>query len=244
MRCYTHVYFLQTSNGIAIQVFHLFKWSAPSTQSSNGPHHQYCGSEVVFYWWCQVGQETGSNDKYLIKFKYFILCIDTLVVFPRVLTALMICVSSLVSPRLRDALIIRADHLLETMDPSNYNNPRRVVQFLRNVKHSYRPLLEKCNRIILRNIPRLDAENIGIILGLYQSLQFNNCDFRLAVKQRLTELIDSSIDPFSFTKLFVALVPMASQELKDGCVSLSMEWFASGNLTPFTVVLELYMSLM
>ncbi|XP_056285085.1 FAST kinase domain-containing protein 1, mitochondrial [Pseudoliparis swirei] len=134
----------------------------------------------------------------------------------RVLTALMICVSSLVSPRLRDALIIRADHLLETMDPSNYNNPRRVVQFLRNVKHSYRPLLEKCNRIILRNIPRLDAENIGIILGLYQSLQFNNCDFRLAVKQRLTELIDSSIDPFSFTKLFVALVPMASQELKDG----------------------------
>jgi len=135
----------------------------------------------------------------------------------------MICVSSLVSPRLRDALIIRADHLLETMDPSNYNNPRRVVQFLRNVKHSYRPLLEKCNRIILRNIPRLDAENIGIILGLYQSLQFNNCDFRLAVKQRLTELIDSSIDPFSFTKLFVALVPMASQELKDGCVSLSME---------------------
>ncbi|TNN64414.1 FAST kinase domain-containing protein 1, mitochondrial [Liparis tanakae] len=134
----------------------------------------------------------------------------------RVLTALMISVSSLVSTRLRDALIIRAEHLLETMDPSNYNNPRRVVQFLRNIKHSYRPLLEKCNGIILRNIPRLDAENISIILGLYQSLQFNNCDFRLAVKQRLTELIDSSIDPFSFTKLFVALVPMASQELKDG----------------------------
>uniref|UniRef100_A0A8C3GB92 FAST kinase domains 1 n=1 Tax=Cyclopterus lumpus TaxID=8103 RepID=A0A8C3GB92_CYCLU len=134
----------------------------------------------------------------------------------RILTTLMISVSSLVSPRLRDALISRADHLLETMDPSNYNNPRRVVQFLRNIKHSYQPLLEKCNRIILRNIPRLDAENISIIMGLYQSLQFNNCDFRLAVKQRLTELIDSSIDPFSFTKLFVALAPMASQELKDG----------------------------
>uniref|UniRef100_A0A8C3GBI5 FAST kinase domains 1 n=1 Tax=Cyclopterus lumpus TaxID=8103 RepID=A0A8C3GBI5_CYCLU len=141
----------------------------------------------------------------------------------RILTTLMISVSSLVSPRLRDALISRADHLLETMDPSNYNNPRRVVQFLRNIKHSYQPLLEKCNRIILRNIPRLDAENISIIMGLYQSLQFNNCDFRLAVKQRLTELIDSSIDPFSFTKLFVALAPMASQELENTALLLADE---------------------
>uniref|UniRef100_A0A8D0CWQ7 FAST kinase domains 1 n=1 Tax=Sander lucioperca TaxID=283035 RepID=A0A8D0CWQ7_SANLU len=134
----------------------------------------------------------------------------------RILTTLMISMSSLVSPRLRDALISRADHLLDTMDPSNYNNLRRVVQFLRNIKHSYRPLLEKCNKIILCNIPRLDAENISIIMGLYQSLQFNNCDFRLAVKQRLKELIDSSTDPFSFTKLFVALAPMASQEIRDG----------------------------
>ncbi|XP_074515447.1 FAST kinase domain-containing protein 1, mitochondrial [Sebastes fasciatus] len=134
----------------------------------------------------------------------------------RILTTLMISMSSLVSPRLRDALISRADLLLDTMDPSNYNSPRRVVQFLRNIKHSYRPLLEKCNNIILCNIPRMDAENLSIIMGLYQSLQFNNCDFRLAVKQRLTELIDSSIDPFSFTKLFVALSPMASQEIRDG----------------------------
>ncbi|XP_049904205.1 FAST kinase domain-containing protein 1, mitochondrial [Epinephelus moara] len=134
----------------------------------------------------------------------------------RILTTLMISISSLVSPRLRDALISRADQLLDNMDPSNYNNPRRLVQFLRNIKYSYRPLLEKCNKIILSNIPRLDAENISIILGLYQSLQFNNCDFRLAVKQRLTELIDSSTDSFSFTKLFVALAPMASQEIREG----------------------------
>ncbi|XP_041806935.1 FAST kinase domain-containing protein 1, mitochondrial [Chelmon rostratus] len=133
----------------------------------------------------------------------------------RILTTLMISVSSLVSPRLRDALIDRADHLLDTMDVSNYNNPRRVVQFLRNIKHSHRPLLEKCNDIFLCNIPRMDAENISIIMGLYQSLQFNNCDFRLAVKQRLTELVDSSTDPFSFTRLFVALAPMASVEIRE-----------------------------
>ncbi|CAK6954143.1 FAST kinase domain-containing protein 1%2C mitochondrial [Scomber scombrus] len=134
----------------------------------------------------------------------------------RILTAFMISISSLVSPRLRDALISRADHLLDSMDPSHYNNPRRVVQFLRHLRYSHRPLLEKCNQIILSNIPRLDAENIGMIMGLYQSLQFNNCDFRLAVKQRLTELIDSSTEPFSFTKLFVALAPMASPEIREG----------------------------
>lgn len=141
--------------------------------------------------------------------------------FSRILTTLMISVSSLVSTRLRDALLDKADHLLDTMDASNYNNPRRVVQFLRNIKHNDRPLLEKCNKILLLNIPRLDAENISIIMGLYQSLQFNNCDFRLAVKQRLTELVDSSTDPFSFTKLFVALGPMASPEIRERFVTFS-----------------------
>lgn len=128
----------------------------------------------------------------------------------------MISVSPLVSPRLRDALVSRASQLLDTMDPTQYNNPRRVVQFLRNMKYGYRPLLEKCNRILLRNVPSLDAENIGIVVGLYQSLQFNNCDFRLATKQRLTELVDTSTDPVSFTKLFVALGPMASPEIREG----------------------------
>ncbi|XP_019732246.1 FAST kinase domain-containing protein 1, mitochondrial [Hippocampus comes] len=140
----------------------------------------------------------------------------------RILTTLLISISSLVSPRLRDALISRADDLLDKMDPSNYNNARRVVQFLRNIKYSHRPLLEKCNQILLRNTPRLDAENIGIFLGLYQSLQFNNCDFRLAAKQRLTELIESSTEPFSFTKLFAALAPIASAEIRDGLESTAL----------------------
>uniref|UniRef100_A0A8C7ZUK3 FAST kinase domains 1 n=1 Tax=Oryzias sinensis TaxID=183150 RepID=A0A8C7ZUK3_9TELE len=133
----------------------------------------------------------------------------------RILTALMINVSSLVSPRLRDALILRADHLLNTIDPSNYNTPRRVVQFLRNIKFVHRPLLEKCNQIFLRNIPRMDAENISIILGLYQSLQFNNCNFKLAAKEKLTDLMDSCTDPFSFSKMFVALAPIAGSEVRE-----------------------------
>ncbi|KAM7380562.1 hypothetical protein PAMP_003849 [Pampus punctatissimus] len=134
----------------------------------------------------------------------------------RHLTTLMISISSLVSPRLRDALISRADYLLDTMDPSHYNNLRRVVQFLRHLKYSHHPLLEKCNKLLLPSVPSLNAENISMIMGLYQSLQFNNCDFRLAVKQRLTELIESSTEPFSFTKLFVALAPMANPEIREG----------------------------
>lgn len=134
----------------------------------------------------------------------------------RILTTLMISVSSLVSLRLRDAIIARIDHLLDTADPTNYNNPRRVIQFLRNIKHSHRPLIEKCNRILLRNMPRMNAGDISIILGFYQLLHFNNCDFRLAAKQRLTELIDSSTDPFSFTTLFVTLSPLANPGVREG----------------------------
>ncbi|KAJ4933490.1 hypothetical protein JOQ06_030318 [Pogonophryne albipinna] len=148
----------------------------------------------------------------------------------RILTSLMISMSSLVSPRLRDALIGRAEELLDTMDPAKFNNPRRMVQFMRNIKHSYRPLLDKCNKIILINMSRLDAENISMIMGLYQGLQFNSCDFSLAVKPRLTELIDSSTDPHSFTKLFVALAPMASQEIRDGLENTAL--LLADELTP------------
>uniref|UniRef100_A0A6Q2ZKA0 RAP domain-containing protein n=1 Tax=Esox lucius TaxID=8010 RepID=A0A6Q2ZKA0_ESOLU len=140
----------------------------------------------------------------------------------RILTILMICVSPLVSPTLRDKLINKADCVLDTMDPSHYNNPRRMVQFLRNIKYSYRPLLEKCNHNLLHNVPLMDAENLGIILGLYQSLQFNNCDFRLAAKQRLIELVDSSTDPLSFTKLFVTLAPMAGLDTKERLESIAL----------------------
>lgn len=133
----------------------------------------------------------------------------------RVLSALMTCMSHLVSPRLRDALISRMYQLLDTAEPSRINVPRRVVQFLRIVRYVHRPLLEKCNKIILSNVHTMDAEDIGIILGMYQSLQFNNCDFRLAARQRLIELMDSSTDHVSFVKLFVALAPMASPEIRE-----------------------------
>ncbi|CAL8321689.1 unnamed protein product [Merluccius merluccius] len=134
----------------------------------------------------------------------------------RILTTLMISVSPMVSPRLRDALLDRADLLLDSTESEKFsvNNPRRVVQFMRTIRFSHRNLLEKCNRLLLQSVPHMDVEDLSIIVRLYQSLQFTNCDFRVATKQRLMELMDSTTDPVSFTKLFVALSPMASTEIR------------------------------
>lgn len=127
----------------------------------------------------------------------------------------MISMSSLVSARLRDALIKKAEILLDSMDALHYNNPRRVVQFLRHIKYVHRPLLEKCSRILLKNVPNLDVENLSIIVTLYQSLPFSNWDFRLAAMQRLVELMDMCTDPESFTKLFIALGPLAGPATRE-----------------------------
>ncbi|XP_060786190.1 FAST kinase domain-containing protein 1, mitochondrial isoform X3 [Neoarius graeffei] len=133
----------------------------------------------------------------------------------RVLTTLMISISSLLSPHLRDALIEKADILLDSMDTFHYNNPRRVVQFLRQMKCIHRPLLEKCSRILTRNAPNLDVENLSIVLTLYHSLPFSNWGFRQAAMQRLLELMDSCTDPESFTKLFIALGPLAGPATRE-----------------------------
>lgn len=138
---------------------------------------------------------------------------------PRVLSSLMLSVLNLVSPRLRDALIVRTKQLLDTVGTSNIITLRQVVQFMHLIRYTDRPLLEMCNKILLHNVSSLDVENIRIILGLYQSRQFNNCDFRLAAKERLIELMDTSTDPFSFTNLFVALAPIASMEVRERSVS-------------------------
>ncbi|XP_074550423.1 FAST kinase domain-containing protein 1, mitochondrial [Halichoeres trimaculatus] len=133
----------------------------------------------------------------------------------RVLTTLMVSLSYLVSPRLHNAFITRIDRLLDDADPSNYNNPRRVVQYLRNTRHPNRPLLEKCNKIFMQNIQNLDIESVNVILGLYQSIHFNNCDLRLALKQRLIDVMDSCPDPYTFSRVFASLAPMANQEIRE-----------------------------
>ncbi|XP_069472265.1 FAST kinase domain-containing protein 1, mitochondrial isoform X2 [Ambystoma mexicanum] len=136
----------------------------------------------------------------------------------RALTNLMISLSAVISQQFRDKLIEKAESLMATvdlLDPVRLNDPRRIVQFLRNVKYTYRPLLDKCNAIFIRNISQLDVENISILLGLYQSLQFSNFEFRMLAKQRLTDMMDICTDLVSFIKLFAALAPMAGPEVRE-----------------------------
>ncbi|XP_067891497.1 FAST kinase domain-containing protein 1, mitochondrial isoform X2 [Heterodontus francisci] len=137
----------------------------------------------------------------------------------RILSSLMLSISGMISTRLRNRLIEKAEFLLDTRDPLQFNNSRRIVQFLRNIKFSYRPLLEKCNKIFLQNIKNLDADNISIILGVYQSLHFNNCDFRLAAKWRLTELVNAHTDRASFARLFAALGPLSGPVVRERVAS-------------------------
>ncbi|XP_063069648.1 FAST kinase domain-containing protein 1, mitochondrial [Engraulis encrasicolus] len=152
----------------------------------------------------------------------------------RVLTNFMISVATLASPQLRDALIGKADVLLDSMDDSKYNNPRRVVQFMRNCKHADRGLLEKCNRLLVRNLPAMRIEDISMVTGLYQTLQFNKCDFRLGSRERLLELLDNDAaehthahththtEPAVFTKLFATLAPMASTHTRDRLEAMAL----------------------
>ncbi|XP_053327113.1 FAST kinase domain-containing protein 1, mitochondrial [Spea bombifrons] len=133
----------------------------------------------------------------------------------RILSSLMVSVSSVISPRLRDRLIEKADSLVETLDVSHFNHLRRIVQFLRNVKYTHRPLLEKCNQKLIQSISLMDPEILCIIIGLYQSLQFHNSEFRVLAKARLIESMDQCSDTASFTKLFATLGPMAGQETRE-----------------------------
>uniref|UniRef100_A0A8P4KHJ2 FAST kinase domains 1 n=1 Tax=Dicentrarchus labrax TaxID=13489 RepID=A0A8P4KHJ2_DICLA len=140
----------------------------------------------------------------------------------RVLTTLMISVAQLASPRLQDALIIKADQFLDSA--SSFNDSRRVVQFLRSIRKVHRPLLEKCNKIILHNIHTMGVDDISIIAGMYLFLQISTFDFKLAIKKRLVELIDSCNDPVSFTKLFVSLAPIANEEMIERLENLAFLW--------------------
>lgn len=132
----------------------------------------------------------------------------------RSLSVLMVSISSLISQRFQEQLVNKAELLFDTIDSSHVNIARRIVQFLRNIKYSYYPLLERCNKVFLSNVANLDLESISKILSLYHSLQFHSFDFILMAKRRLTKMIPLFDQPASFVKLFVALGPVAGPEEK------------------------------
>ncbi|XP_038302909.1 FAST kinase domain-containing protein 1, mitochondrial isoform X2 [Canis aureus] len=132
----------------------------------------------------------------------------------RSLSVLMVSISSLTSQRFQQQLVNKTEHLFDTIDSSQVNVARRIVQFLRNIKYSYYPLLERCNKVFLSNMNHLDLDCISKILSLYHSLQFHSFEFVKMAKKRLTEMIPLFDHPDGFVKLFVALGPMAGPEEK------------------------------
>ncbi|CAH2305715.1 FAST kinase domain-containing 1, mitochondrial [Pelobates cultripes] len=133
----------------------------------------------------------------------------------RILSSLMVSICAVISQRLRDRLIEKAEFLMDGTGNCHFNQPRRIVQFLRNIKYTHRPLLEKCTQRFIQGINEMDPEILCIVIGLYQSLQFHNSDFRLMAKARLLEVIDQCHDIGNFTKLFATLGPMANQEIRE-----------------------------
>uniref|UniRef100_A0A8I3PMC1 FAST kinase domains 1 n=1 Tax=Canis lupus familiaris TaxID=9615 RepID=A0A8I3PMC1_CANLF len=138
----------------------------------------------------------------------------------RSLSVLMVSISSLTSQRFQQQLVNKTEHLFDTIDSSQVNVARRIVQFLRNIKYSYYPLLERCNKVFLSNMNHLDLDCISKILSLYHSLQFHSFEFVKMAKKRLTEMIPLFDHPDGFVKLFVALGPMAGPEEKKQIASI------------------------
>nr|XP_055164386.1 FAST kinase domain-containing protein 1, mitochondrial isoform X2 [Nyctereutes procyonoides] len=138
----------------------------------------------------------------------------------RSLSVLMVSISSLTSQRFQQQLVNKTEHLFDTIDSSQVNVARRIVQFLRNIKYSYYPLLERCNKVFLSNMNHLDLDSISKILSLYHSLQFHSFEFVKMAKKRLTEMIPLFDHPDGIVKLFVALGPMAGPEEKKQIASI------------------------
>ncbi|XP_032920056.1 FAST kinase domain-containing protein 1, mitochondrial [Catharus ustulatus] len=133
----------------------------------------------------------------------------------RILSVLMISISEVITESFRDRLLHKAEQLLQEKDEVHFNYARRILQFLQNVKLRYHPLLEKCNRIFLENTSDLDIHSISHIFGLYEQLGFDSAEFRLVVKQLLSETIDDYYDPETFAKLFFSLGPMAGSKVRE-----------------------------
>ncbi|MEJ1278211.1 FAST kinase domains 1 [Cricetulus griseus] len=127
----------------------------------------------------------------------------------------MVSISSLISRCFQERLVNKAELLFDTVDSSKVNTARRILLFLRNIKCSYYPLLERCNKVLTSSVSHLDLESISKILSLYQSLQFHSFEFIEVSRRRLMEMIPGSSGyPESFVRLFATLGPVAGPEIK------------------------------
>ncbi|KAM5279747.1 FAST kinase domain-containing protein 1, mitochondrial [Ctenodactylus gundi] len=132
----------------------------------------------------------------------------------RSLSVLMANISFLISQDFQEKLLKKTELLLDTVGSPEVNTVGKILQFLRNIKCSHYPLLERCNRALVGSRSPLDLDSISNILSLYHSLQFYSFEFMKMAKKRLTEMIPLFDDPEHVVKLFVALGPVAGLQEK------------------------------
>ncbi|XP_036042204.1 FAST kinase domain-containing protein 1, mitochondrial isoform X2 [Onychomys torridus] len=133
----------------------------------------------------------------------------------RALSVLMVSISSLISHCFQERLVNKTELLFDAVDSSKVNTARRILLFLRNVKCSYYPLIERCNKVFVSNMSHLDLESISRIFSLYQSLQFHSFEFIDLARRRLAEMIPGSAGhPASLVRLFATLGPVAAPEMR------------------------------
>ncbi|XP_077131663.1 FAST kinase domain-containing protein 1, mitochondrial-like [Ranitomeya variabilis] len=133
----------------------------------------------------------------------------------RYLSSLMMKTFPVTSKRLQHRLISKAESLMEGDNYIDVHSVRRVVQFLCLMKYDYQPLLDKCNQIFVRDKNKMSTDTMCIVSGLYRQMAFKQYEFQVMAKLSLLEISDLWNNADHFGKIFCALFPMASQEIRN-----------------------------
>lgn len=164
----------------------------------------------------------------------------------RSLSVLMVNISSLISHGFQERLLKKSELLFDTIDlttNSHFDVAKRIVIFLRKIRCSYYPLLERCNNVFLVSLNHLDLEVIRRILSLYYALQFYSLEFFIATKRKLTEMIPLLDQTVNVPNLFVALGPIAGPEeenqLESAMLLMSEELTSQQALTVIEAMAEM-----
>ncbi|XP_056390530.1 FAST kinase domain-containing protein 1, mitochondrial-like isoform X2 [Hyla sarda] len=133
----------------------------------------------------------------------------------RILSSLMIKTFPVTSTRLQHRLAEKAESFMESSDNVDVHSVRRIVQFLFLMKYDHQLLMDKCNKVFIRDIKKMNTDTMCIVTGLYRQMAFRQYEFQVMAKSSLLELSNLWNNAEHFGKIFCALFPMASQETRN-----------------------------
>ncbi|XP_068101676.1 FAST kinase domain-containing protein 1, mitochondrial-like [Hyperolius riggenbachi] len=133
----------------------------------------------------------------------------------RILSGLMVHLDNVLSSRLQDRLIAKADSLMDDSDELGFHTLRRLMQFLYKTDYRHLPLWEKCNQVALRKVHIMDSTTLCIIYQLYEMRCSRRSDFQVMACSRLLELLDICDNAQQFSFMFYTLYPVVAQETRE-----------------------------